>query len=267
MKASFTAPLVLAVLTGALYAGEVHAQQSPFEAQYREGNGLRGQHDDAGALRVFESIWERSHEPRARAQIGLAEAALGRWLLAEDHLTEALTANTDPWIARNRSVIESTLGTVRQRLGSLEVLCPVPEGEVWVAGRRIATLPLSRPIRMVAGTVEFEVRSPGRLTAHRTTVVPANGLARETVDDLVRSSPSASLTAEATAQRPGWVASQPGSSTSPAPSSGGILRSPWFWTAVGVVVAGGVTTGIVLGTQSAPEHYSGNLSPGMVTVQ
>lgn len=257
----------LAVSVGlSLLATTAWAQpRSRFEDRYRQGNELRARHNDASALAVFESIWAESHEPRARAQIGLAEAALGRWLLAETHLVEALAAPSDEWIARNRLIIESTLGTVRARLGNLEVVCPSPGAEVWMNDRRVATLPLTQPLRVASGTVQFEVRAAGRATSFRTAVVPPSGFARETIDDLSRLPSELPPPGDAAAQRPGWTSPTPGATREATPT--GILRSPWFWTAVGVVVAGGVTAGVVLATRSGEEPYSGNLSPGMVTVR
>lgn len=258
-------PVLVVPFAVALGATSASAQSaSRFEARYRQGNEFRARHEDAHALEVFDAIWAESHEARARAQIGFAEAALGRWLLAEAHLNDALAASTDPWIVRNRAVIESTLGTVRERLGSLEVVCPTTGAELWMGDRRVAALPVPQPVRVVAGSVQFEVRAPGRASASRTAVVPPNGFARESIEELPRLLASNAPVGPAAAQREGWVAP---TSEDAGASSGGVLRSPWFWTAVGVVVVGGVATGVVLATRSGESPYAGNLSPGSVTVR
>ena len=47
--------------------------------------------------------------------------------------------------------------------------------------------------------------------------------------------------------------------TPPEPQEDGLLSSPWFWTAAAVIVAGGVTTAVVLSSESVADGYSGNL--------
>ncbi|MBI5517832.1 MAG: tetratricopeptide repeat protein [Deltaproteobacteria bacterium] len=46
----------------------------------------------------------------------------------------------------------------------------------------------------------------------------------------------------------------------------GVLRSPWFWGGVGVVVVGAAVATVFL-TASAPPAFEGSLPPGRVTVQ
>jgi hypothetical protein len=45
----------------------------------------------------------------------------------------------------------------------------------------------------------------------------------------------------------------------------GVLASPVFWAIVGVVVVGGVTTGVLAATSGGVDPFSGNL--GSVTVR
>ena len=48
---------------------------------------------------------------------------------------------------------------------------------------------------------------------------------------------------------------------------GGVLRSPWLWVAVGLVVAGGVTAGVLLTRDSGQSAFAGNVPPGFLVVQ
>jgi hypothetical protein len=60
---------------------------------------LRRSGDDRAALKELERAYEIAHSPRAAAQLGFAEQALGLWPEAEGHV-EALRADDDPGFAR-----------------------------------------------------------------------------------------------------------------------------------------------------------------------
>lgn len=48
---------------------------------------------------------------------------------------------------------------------------------------------------------------------------------------------------------------------------GGALSSPWLWIAVGLVVAGGVTAGVVLTRDAGQSPFTGNVTPGFLEVE
>src|SRR4051812_6794852 len=60
------------------------------------GLGMRRQGDEEGASREFRKAYEISSTPRALAELGLSETALGRWTDAEAHLRQAVSAVSDP---------------------------------------------------------------------------------------------------------------------------------------------------------------------------
>src|SRR5262249_18802318 len=120
--------------------------------------------------------------PRTLAQIGLAEQALGRWVIAETHVARALEATADPWIAKHRTALDGALAIIRQHLGSLEVVADVSGAEILVDGRAVGTLPLRAPLRLVAGSATLEVRAAGYQPVVRPLLIPAGGLARESVE-------------------------------------------------------------------------------------
>src|SRR6185436_15085240 len=86
------------------------------------GMALRKRGNDEASLPVFQRAYDLSHSARAAAQLGFAEQALGLWPDAERHVSEALRADRDPWIARNRAVIGLALETIRRNAA----LSPVP---------------------------------------------------------------------------------------------------------------------------------------------
>jgi hypothetical protein len=170
------APLFVALLATSLPA----AAQSADEL-IDEGVRLRGQGDDARALEVFERAYRLEPSPRALAQRALAEQALGRWVDAEAHLMGAL-AGDDRWVAGRRRVLDEALVEIRSHLGRLIVETNVSTGELYADGHPIARLPLDDAVRLPAGTVEIELRSPGHRSARRSVVIRANETSRETLE-------------------------------------------------------------------------------------
>ena len=147
-------------------------------ALMRKGLDLRQKGQDEAALQEFRRAYELSRTGHALAQIALAEQALGRWLEAESHLTEALTRQ-ESWIGKNKKHLSQALNDIQGHLGSLELPGEAKAGTVKVDGVQMATLPLTAPLRVPAGTIALEVQAPGYLPILRNIVVPARGLARE----------------------------------------------------------------------------------------
>lgn len=167
-----------------LLAGPVSAQTPPaatLDARIAEALELRMQHRDAEALALLTAAWEETHSPRARAQMARAEQALGRWLDAEQHMSEALAEGSDPWVGARRVSLEEERRTIREHLGRVEVLSDVAGASVRVDGRDGGTVPLREPLWASAGTAVLEVGAEGYVTAQRSVVVTAGGTARETV--------------------------------------------------------------------------------------
>ena len=159
----------LLVLASAAHA----AQPSEVEDLIRRGGDLRKKGQDARALPLYQKAYELARTPRTAAQLGLVEGQLGYRLDAEAHLTEALTAHDDPWVARYRAVLEQQLRKVKSGIGEV-VIAGSPEGaEAFVNGQRRGTLPLGRPVRLVAGAATIELRAPGFTTASKTVTVTA----------------------------------------------------------------------------------------------
>src|SRR4051812_22766853 len=73
------------------------------EALIREGVRLRRAQKDQEALEYFQKAYDTGKTPRAAAQLGLCEQALGMWVASEKHVYEALKAAKDSWVAKNRS--------------------------------------------------------------------------------------------------------------------------------------------------------------------
>jgi hypothetical protein len=145
-----------------------------------KGIELRERGKDDEALALFKKALAKSPSPRARAQVGVAEQALGLWVAAEADLVLALSAVDDAWIAKNRGALEGALATVRRRLGTLEVR-GTEGAEVMLDGVQLGVLPASAPFRVEAGRRTLEIRKEGFHPTTRSLEIPAGGVARETV--------------------------------------------------------------------------------------
>jgi hypothetical protein len=152
------------------------------ETLMREGVAYRRAGEDAAALKRFQQAYELSKTPRALAQIGLAEQALGRWAAADKHLRQAVEWRENEWIRKNRRPIDEALAVVAGHVGQLEVQGTPAGAEVRVDGDVVGKLPLSRPITVTAGEVAVQVRAPGHLAIVRTANVASRTLTRETFD-------------------------------------------------------------------------------------
>jgi hypothetical protein len=279
--------VVVAVVAALCLCGVAMAQTADAgDTAIRRGVELRKQGKDAEALEEFKRAYELSKTPRAIAQIGLAEQALGRWADAEAHIEEALLVKADPWIQKSRSALEAALVTIAHHLGSFEVLGGPPGAEVVIEGRPVAKLPMAKPARVVAGDVVVELRHPGYRTISRTVNVTAGESARETISLLrlpgdrdapapspapVRAAVPGLAPAPATAGASGGAAPAPApaglTSVSPPPPS---APTPWQrtakWAAGGAAalfIAGGIA-GIVLHEQKVSD-FDGKTVPGTTT--
>ncbi|MBS2014333.1 MAG: hypothetical protein JST00_15710 [Deltaproteobacteria bacterium] len=223
------------------------------EALITRGVELREQHKDDEALALFKEALAKSPTPRARAQVALAEQALGLWVLAEADLANALSVSTDPWIAKNKAALEGALAIVRRHLGSLDVRGQ--EGaELVLDGVPLGVLPLREPLRVEAGRRVLEIRAKGYYSTTRTLEVPAGGIARETVT-LVVAPPDADPSG-----RPGdrMIVSDP---------DPGRTQRLLGWTFAGTGLALGVTgTVAILVRKGIVDDYN-ELCPGLGAAQ
>jgi hypothetical protein len=142
------------------------AQADPAELLIRQGVELRKKGRPDEALSSFQRAYDLAHSPRAAAQLGLCEMALADWVAAEGHLSEA-AASSDPWIERNRTTLEASLGSVRRKL-ALVLVIGTPAGAVVAINGRIAgKLPHAVPMRVLPGAVtvlgKFDDLAPKRI--------------------------------------------------------------------------------------------------------
>lgn len=132
----------------------------PPEVLIRKGLEERKQGRTKEALPLFREAYEVSHSPRSAAQLGFCEQALGQWIEADLHLSEAGAATSDPWVARNRSVIDESLTRVRENLALVRVTGEPSGAAVTVNGQLAGRLPVPQEVRVLPGPATIDVRAP-----------------------------------------------------------------------------------------------------------
>jgi hypothetical protein len=156
------------------------AADSDNDQLIRKGVELRRAGKDEQALEIFQQAYRMQPTPRAQAQSGLAEQALGRWLEAERDLTEPLRHPEDPWVAKNAATLRQSQSVVSQHLGNLQILGSPPGATVKFDNRIVGTLPMETPVRVTAGDVLVSVSAPGHVQIQRKLAVDAGAMVRET---------------------------------------------------------------------------------------
>lgn len=169
-------------LVGVLWLMPGAATAEDADSLVEQGIELREARRDEEALVKFQRAHALAPTPRTRAQIALAEQALGRWAAAEADLVAALGATSDPWILRQRAALEGALSTIRAHLGDLVLSGGAESAEVVVDGARLAVLPLAGPLRLEVGTHALEVTRPGFFPVSRPITIQADVPVRVALD-------------------------------------------------------------------------------------
>jgi hypothetical protein len=224
------------------------------DAAIRRGVELRRQNNDQDALEEFRKAYALVKSPRALAQIGLAEQALGRWTDAESDLDEAMASRSDPWIRKNAATLKGALDTIRRHLGSLDVIGPAG-AELLVDGRNAGTLPLKKPVRAPIGSLTLEVRKDGFFPATRPVSIVAGQLTRESVDlqpqPVAAPPPPPPIRAAAPEARPTGIPEAAAGAPPVQPAAerstgGGVQRTLAWTTAIGALVGAGAGVAALL---------------------
>lgn len=229
--------------------------QAQAEARIQKGLDLRRKMRDADALVEFQEAMKLFPSPRAKAQIGLAQLAVGLFEAAETTLTEVLTGSADDsWVSAHRDALSDALGKVKEHLGTLNVSGEPRGASVEINGSPTCSLPCS--VHVQAGDVIVKVQAPGFLPLTRTVSVEARQIASR-VFTLVKASRdpvAAAITPPAEArpreEKPADVPVEKPSDEAPAAErSHG--TSPWPW-----VAAGGSVVALTVGAVAGARWYS-----------
>lgn len=134
----------------------------------------------AGAVEILRDLAARCPQPQVFAQLALVEMDLQRWGDAWEHLDRALLAD-DAWVRPRRAALLVARAELRPHMVQLAITSPTAGAELWVDGRRRASLPTAEPVPAGPGTVRVEVRAPGYVTAQRVYVAGEGQRVEESV--------------------------------------------------------------------------------------
>jgi len=199
--------LLLSLLLSAASARAAEPADAPAseDALIEHGLALREARNDAAALETFRQAYALKHGARALAQVALAEQALARWVEAEVDLTRALEHSDDPWITRNRGLLNQALVEIQSHLGSLQVSGGVAGAEIFLNSASAGKLPLAKPLRANVGNAALQVRAAGYLPYARTVNIPRQGVGQETVVLVPAvASPPPPTSSATDGEAPGW---------------------------------------------------------------
>src|SRR5262245_19512679 len=146
------------LLAAGLSGSSAVAQEDP-EALIQKGLEMRKRGDDLRAHGYFKRAYDIARTPRSAAQLGLANQAIGNNLDAERYLSEAL-ATGDPWVAKNRTVLETSRDAVRAKLGKVVVRGAPASTSVEIPGHPAATLDDAGLVWVPAGETTLRFVSP-----------------------------------------------------------------------------------------------------------
>ena len=176
------------------------------ETLIRQGVELRRKGRDVEALPLFQRAYDLSRTPRTAGQLGLGELAIGYWLDAEKHLSEAVSFPEHPWVSRNVTSLMGALESARRNISDVTIEGSPPGAEVRISGQPTRHLPLASPIRMAKGVADIEVSAPGYITATRSLRIAGGAMNRLTI--VLAEAPAAPLPILSAAQE-GETANHP----------------------------------------------------------
>ena len=252
VKSPLRGVFVLLVLMGSALTARADSDDAG-EALVRRGLELRKAGQDEQALDAFRSSYKLQATPRAQAQMGMAEQALGHWVDAERDLKGALAVEKDAWIARNSATLKRSLATVAEHLGSVQIVGSPAGARVVIDEREVGHVPIDGPVRAPVGEVLVTVSAPGYIDISRKITVVVGSLAREVIAlHAVATTPTARAHVEPSAEvslsddKPGLSTAggtdKPNEDSDTGPSEGAGLTSKQWWAlgagALGVMAAG-----------------------------
>jgi hypothetical protein len=206
------------------------------EAHIQKGVELRRQNRDAEALAEFQKAVSLAPTARAKAQLGLAEMAVGHFEAAEKSLHDVLTSSAgDPWVEGHKATLTQALDRTLAQLGTLNVSGGPTGARVEINGNDQCAIPCS--VHVQAGDVAVRVVSAGYLPILRTVTVTARQISNQQFF-LVKT--SAADTSETGDQAVVVKPAAPEKQALPSVPDSPTQRTPWPWVAAGAgVLAGG----------------------------
>ena len=238
----FVVSPLLVILATALASGLPAAladapDRSRAEALLKQGNTLYDRADYRGALAKFQQAHALFPTPEIELNIGLTQEHLRDLPAAASHFESFLGKVEREGNAARVRGIRQKLEVLRKKLGSITVVCTVRGAVVTVDGKPAGSTPLRHRLYVTAGRHSLVVIATGKRPFKE--VLELGAGQHQTLEvKLLHLAPGA--------REPGTAT--PGLSPPPPPVrsvSRPFYKRWWFWTAVGVAVAGAATAAVV----------------------
>jgi len=253
----------------------------------------------ADALAAYVEAYAISKDPALLYNKGRALQALTEYPQALAEL-EAFDREAPPELKARVPGLARMIADLRQRITTVSIDCDVEGAVVRIRDRTVGKCPISSPVTINAGNARMEVTAEGYFPWQRDIELPGGGVASFDVH-LTSKAKAGILVVKSTVpnvdvsidgkvvgiapveasldagphtlelRRSGY---RPARTTAiitagerrelevPLEAEPGIFGRWWFWTGVGVLVAGGVTLGVALTTEKDP--VPGTVPPGVV---
>jgi hypothetical protein len=227
--------VLAALLSASLAFGAPPNPASSREAgkHFQRGVALFNEADYNAALVEFKRAYELAPNPHVLYNVGQTNYQLQNYATAITAF-EAYLAEAQP--ATHRAEVESTLETLRARVGRLEITADTPNVEVSVDDQPVGRAPFAKPVLVSVGRRKITATAEGRAPITRYVEV-ASGESVPLALSFVAPAPPST----ATPAPPRPVAG-------PARDEGGGGPSPWPTVALvstGVLAAGTGTVGVL----------------------
>jgi len=164
--------ILVSVVFASPFVGAAAGDDPDAEPLIRQGIELRKQGDDTRAEGYLRRAYDLTKIPRAAAQLGLVEYALGAFAKAERHLSEALAAD-DAWVEAHRPILEDSRAGVRKHLARVEAAGAPPGAAATINGVERINLPADNVLWVAPGAISVQIDSPGHNPVTRSTDVKA----------------------------------------------------------------------------------------------
>jgi tetratricopeptide (TPR) repeat protein len=247
MKVAFAVLLVCGASAGAR-AQEVNVAPAANDAQSKvraqallsEGTSAYGRGDYAAALEKFTAAYQIFPSPKLWFNIGQANRDLGRPVEAvaafDRFLREAEDAPSETVAEARRSAAE-----LKTKLGQIAITCTTDGAEVTVDGKQVGSTPLGEMVWTTPGRHQIAVQREGYSPAIEDVAVLAGKAAAVNIELRPIDLRAPNAGGDGALVRNGGAAEE----------SKPVYRNVWFWVAAGVVVAAGVTAGVLIATRNS----------------